>query len=81
MKDTSNVIDLWTAIREYIPAKDRPSAAEHYLNTVGELGLVDLEVDYRELFGSCKDLDRALQDIVIDLDLCEDKDEYNEWDE
>ena len=82
MTDASVIIDIWTSMKEYIPAKDRISAAEHFLTTVSEAGLVDVEVDHRELFGSCKDLDRAVQEVAVDLDLCEDVDDYNnEWDE
>lgn len=82
MTDASVVVDIWTSMKEYIPAKDRISAAEHFLTVVSEAGLVDVEVDHLELFGSCKDLDRAVQEVAVDLDLCEDVDDYNnEWDE
>lgn len=81
MTEPSAIVDIWTAIREYIPVKDRGPAAEHFLNTVGESSLVDIELHAREMFGACKDLDKALQSIAVDLDLCEDIDDYDEWEE
>jgi hypothetical protein len=58
MTDASVVIDIWTSMKEYIPVKDRISAAEHFLTIVSEAGLVDviclvaartLTVQYRKL--------------------------------
>ena len=50
MSDTEYLVAMWQTVKEYIPAKDRQSAADHVINELVEMGiddedLVDLAVD------------------------------------
>jgi hypothetical protein len=41
MSDTEYLIAMWQTVKEYIPAKDRQSAADHVINELVELGIDD----------------------------------------
>lgn len=50
MSDTEYLVAMWQTVKEYIPSKDRQTAADHIVNE-----LVDLGID-----------DRDLQDLAVD---------------
>lgn len=50
MSDSELLVAFWQTVKEYIPAKDRQSAADHVINE-----LVDLGID-----------DRDLEDLAVD---------------
>ena len=82
MSDASEVLDLWTAVREYVPVKERQAAADQFVATLADSTLIDVEANIHELFGTCGVLDKALKELATELDLCEDVDDYNnDWDE
>lgn len=82
MSDASEVLNFWSALREYIPAKERKDAAEQFVATLSDSTLIDIEASISDLFGTCGVLDKALNDLATELDLCEDVDDYNnDWDE
>lgn len=72
--DIAGLADLWTSIKDYIPTKDRVLAAEHFLESIEENELCDLEENASELAGFCSTLDRAL---VAYTD--NDEDSYEEY--
>jgi hypothetical protein len=41
MSDTEYLVAMWQTVKEYIPAKDRQSAADHVINELVELGIDD----------------------------------------
>lgn len=44
MVDVDTLYDLWGICREYIPAKDRASAADHIINDLMDSGMDDKEL-------------------------------------
>lgn len=80
MKLTSNeasaLADLWNSVKSYITAKDRQTAAEHFLSTVQDNGLCDLEESASEMYGVCSSLDKALREYDVQD---EDYDLDEEW--
>jgi len=45
MSDTEYLVAMWQTVKEYIPAKDRQSAADHVINELVELGLDDNDLE------------------------------------
>jgi hypothetical protein len=45
MSDTEYLVALWQTVKEYIPTKDRQSAADHVINELVELGISDEELE------------------------------------
>ena len=41
MSDTEYLVAMWQTVKEYIPAKDRQSAADHVINELVEMGIDD----------------------------------------
>ena len=69
-----NLVEIWASLNHtYIPQKERLQAAEHFLSTVEQTALLDLEEHALELFGNCTSLDRALKEYVPE-------DEYEDFD-
>ena len=71
MSDTEYLVTMWQTVKEYIPAKDRQSAADHIVNE-----LVDLGIDDRDL----EDLavDKAMLNAIKEHIDVKDKDEDDE---
>jgi hypothetical protein len=44
MIDTELLVQFWTTVREYIPTKDRQTAADHVINELVELGIDDRDL-------------------------------------
>lgn len=59
--DAASLVELWNSVKSYIPAKDRLSAAEHFLSSVQDNALCDLEECANDLYGVCATLDKALR--------------------
>ena len=69
MSDTEYLVTMWQTVKEYIPAKDRQSAADHIVNE-----LVDLGIDDNDL----KDLavDKAMLNAIKEhIDVSDDEEE------
>ena len=45
MSDTEYLVAMWQTVKEYIPAKDRQSAADHVINELVELGIDDIDLE------------------------------------
>jgi hypothetical protein len=45
MSDTEYLVAMWQTVKEYIPAKDRQSAADHVINELVELGIDDNDLE------------------------------------
>jgi hypothetical protein len=45
MSDSEYLVALWQTVKEYIPTKDRQSAADHVINELVELGISDEELE------------------------------------
>jgi hypothetical protein len=41
MSDTEYLVSMWETVKEYIPAKDRQTAADHIVNELVDLGIDD----------------------------------------
>jgi hypothetical protein len=41
MSDIDYLVLFWETVREYIPSKDRQSAADHVVNELVDLGITD----------------------------------------
>jgi len=45
MSDSEYLVAMWQTVKEYVPAKDRQSAADHIINELVELGMDDQELE------------------------------------
>lgn len=45
MSDTEYLVAMWQTIKEYIPVKDRQSAADHVINELVDLGIDDVDLE------------------------------------
>jgi hypothetical protein len=45
MSDTEFLVAMWQTVKEYVPVKDRQSAADHVINELVELGLDDNDLE------------------------------------
>ena len=66
--EATSIVELWGSVKSYIPVKDRPAAAEHFLTAVQDNAILDLEECANELFGVCATLDRALKAYNVEDD-------------
>jgi hypothetical protein len=75
--EESLIIEVWDIFKEYIPEKNRDSAADHYVDFL--VGKNDVDVSVLEgLTGYDPSLDRAIE-LVVEENMEED-DEANDWD-
>lgn len=45
MSDSDLLVTFWQTVKEYIPAKDRQSAADHVINELVEMGIDDRDLE------------------------------------
>ena len=45
MSDTEYLITMWQTVKEYVPAKDRQTAADHIVNELIEMGIHDEDLE------------------------------------
>ena len=45
MSDSEVLVAVWQTVKEYIPSKDRQSAADHVINELVEMGIDDEELE------------------------------------
>jgi hypothetical protein len=45
MSDSEYLVALWQTVKEYIPTKDRQSAADHVINELVEMGISDEDLE------------------------------------
>lgn len=45
MSDSELLVAFWQTVKEYIPIKDRQSAADHVINELVELGIDDHDLE------------------------------------
>jgi len=63
------LIDVWSLIKSYVPAKDKSVVAEKFVDIAMDNGIEDEEL--KELLGNDDDLDEAIK---YNLDIEEDED-------
>jgi hypothetical protein len=68
-------VEFWTTLKEYIPAKDRQTAADHAVNLLSDSGVSD------DVLNALKGTDKYMKNAVIDVIGEDDEDEYEDWDE
>jgi hypothetical protein len=71
MSDTEFLVAMWQTAKEYIPAKDRQSAADHVINELVELGLDDSDLEDLAV-------DKAMLNAIKEHVEVKDKDEEDE---
>ena len=64
------VIEFWETVKEYIPAKDKQTAADHVLTNLVDMGLDDITL--KELEGL---------DSIMEQAVSEHLDDEDDWDE
>lgn len=69
-KEISLFLELWDALKVYIPVKEKLDAAQHILTTIDEHG-IDLIEHEDELTGHCSILDSAIKQVKLNYDLDE----------
>lgn len=73
------LVELWAGIKSYVPAKDQRSAADQYIATIDDAGLVDFSIASAELYGICDTFDKALRAYCQDNGY--DEEDLEDWDE
>ena len=73
--DNEMLILLWETVREYIPAKDRQTAADHVIDNLVDNGLDD--EDLKLFNGVDKYMSATVKEFLED----EDEEEDYEWEE
>lgn len=66
MSNTEYLVAFWETVKEYIPSKDRQTAADHVINELIELGLDDH--DLIELAVDKAMIDAIKEHVDIDSD-------------
>lgn len=77
--DAVSLVEIWAGLKNYIPAKDQRSAAEHFILSLEDHGLVDFSVDQRDFYGVCDVFDTSLRIYCEDQGYLDEVDEG--WDE
>jgi hypothetical protein len=78
--DAVALVEIWSGIKNYVPAKEQRACAYQFIATVDEAGLVDLSVASGELYGTCETFDRALREYCQEQGFDEELDS-DDWDE
>jgi hypothetical protein len=65
--------DFWNTLKEYIPAKERQTAADHAVNILVDSGASD------NILFALRDCDKYMKTAVVDQ--LGDDEEYEDWDE
>jgi len=71
MSDTEYLVAMWQTVKEYIPAKDRQSAADHVINELVEMGIDDEDLENLAV-------DKAMLNAVKEHVEVKDKDEEDD---
>jgi hypothetical protein len=73
MSDIESVREIWTVLKEYIPAKEKQEAADHLIPLIVDMDYPDSE--FQSLVRSCRYLEEAAEEYLDDLD----DEEAEEW--
>lgn len=76
--DSASFAEVWSSIKNYIPVKERPLAAEHFLSAITDTGLCDVEDSASEMVGICPALDGALREFIDEFE-DDDEETADEW--
>jgi|TARA_R110002074_G_scaffold35457_6_gene96850 hypothetical protein len=68
--------EIWNVLKEYIPAKDRQTAADHWVSSLIDLGVADETLT--DLGKEDPQIRSAVADAIPDDDLVDDEDEYGD---
>lgn len=75
------LVELWSGIKNYIPAKDQRDCAEQYISNIEDVGLADLSIASTELYGVCDVFDQALKKYCRENGYGQDDDADDIWDD
>ena len=74
MSDIESVREIWSVLKEYIPAKEKQEAADHLIPLLVDMDFPDS--DFQSLVKSDRHLEEAAQEY---LEEDEDEDDAEEW--
>ncbi len=74
------LVEIWVGLKNYVPAKDQKQAAEQFIASIDDAGLVDVGLCSSDMYGICDTFDISLRTYCEENGLLE-EDEYEEWDE
>jgi hypothetical protein len=75
MTDIESVREIWSVLKEYIPAKEKQEAADHLIPLIVDMDFPDSE--FQSLVRSDRYLEEAAQEYLDDD--WEDDDAIDEW--
>jgi hypothetical protein len=78
--DAVALVEVWTGLKNYVPAKDQKQAAEQFIASIDDAGLVDVGMCSSEMYGVDDTFDAVLRTYCEENGLLEDN-EHEEWDE
>jgi len=78
--ESVTLVELWASVKNYVPAKDQRDAAEQYIATIDEAGLIDFNAVGIELYGVCDTFDKALRTYIQEQGYRADEN-LDDWDE
>jgi len=77
--DESQIVDVWTTLKEYFDKKHLEISAERYVDLMADYGVSD--ETFKDCFGHCTYLDNAIK-YYLDLETGDGyDDDIDEWDE
>ena len=79
--DAVALVEIWAGLKNYVPAKDQSTAAEQYIATLDDAGLIDFSVISADLYGVCDTFDKALRNYCEENGLTEEDEDLNDWEE
>ena len=62
MNERDIIVNMWDMLREYIPAKEKQTAADHLVQAVIDYDLPDH--DFKAITSSCEFLEEAAKEFV-----------------
>jgi hypothetical protein len=68
--------EIWNVLKEYIPAKDKVTAADHWVSSLIDLGVS--EEALKELGKEDNHIRDAVQNAIPDEELVDDEDPYGD---
>lgn len=78
-KSLHALAELWSTMKNYIPAKDRADAASQFLEFLIDNGACDPDEEIDEMVGVCNVLDKAISLCKHDHADDDDDDDFNEF--
>ena len=74
--DENNIPEIWNTLKEYIPIKDRQTAADHLVSILVDLGVSDEGI--AKLGEEDKHMAQAVKDALPEEELVDDEDIWDQ---